>query len=128
LLADDVKPLVLELLRQNSGLTARVDELVMQRGSSPRPIKSGLVTRLENQLFGSQSQVKHPVISLMAATLDGRDRGSIRDQVHAAGIVLAQAHRVAEQAAIGSRGFSYFHVFPCTYLRSLTAGPPAFSR
>jgi hypothetical protein len=26
LLADDVKPLVLELLRQNSGLTARVDE------------------------------------------------------------------------------------------------------
>ena len=30
LLADDVKPLVLELLRQISGLTARVDELVMQ--------------------------------------------------------------------------------------------------
>src|SRR6202166_234196 len=29
-LADDVKPLVLELLRQNSGLTARVDELVAQ--------------------------------------------------------------------------------------------------
>jgi hypothetical protein len=29
-LADDVKPLVLELLRQISGLTARVDELVMQ--------------------------------------------------------------------------------------------------
>src|SRR5260370_36067455 len=27
-LADDVKPLVLELLRQNSGLMARVDELV----------------------------------------------------------------------------------------------------
>src|SRR5208282_681979 len=27
-LADDVKPLVLELLRQNSGLAARVDELV----------------------------------------------------------------------------------------------------
>jgi hypothetical protein len=29
-LADDVKALVLELLRQNSGLTARVDELVAQ--------------------------------------------------------------------------------------------------
>jgi transposase len=29
-LADDVKPLVLELLRQNSGLTARVDELLAQ--------------------------------------------------------------------------------------------------
>src|SRR5258707_13866196 len=29
-LADDVKPLVLGLLRQNSGLTARVDELVAQ--------------------------------------------------------------------------------------------------
>jgi hypothetical protein len=29
-LADDVKPLVLELLRQISGLTARVDELVAQ--------------------------------------------------------------------------------------------------
>src|SRR3977135_4454890 len=29
-LADDVKPLVLELLRQNSWLTARVDELVAQ--------------------------------------------------------------------------------------------------
>src|ERR1700680_2503443 len=29
-LADDVKPLVLELLRQNSVLTARVDELVAQ--------------------------------------------------------------------------------------------------
>src|ERR1700675_4885264 len=29
-LADDVQPLVLELLRQNSGLTARVDELVAQ--------------------------------------------------------------------------------------------------
>jgi hypothetical protein len=29
-LADDVKPLVLELLRQISGLTARVDELVTQ--------------------------------------------------------------------------------------------------
>ena len=29
-LADDVKPLVLELLRQNSGLTARVNELVAQ--------------------------------------------------------------------------------------------------
>ena len=30
LLADDVKPLVLELLRQISGLTARVDDLVEQ--------------------------------------------------------------------------------------------------
>ena len=29
-LADDVKALVLELLRQNSGLTARIDELVAQ--------------------------------------------------------------------------------------------------
>ena len=29
-LADDVKAMVLELLRQNSGLTARVDELVAQ--------------------------------------------------------------------------------------------------
>jgi len=29
-LADDVKSVVLELLRQNSGLTARVDELVAQ--------------------------------------------------------------------------------------------------
>jgi hypothetical protein len=29
-LADDVKPLVLKLLRQISGLTARVDELVAQ--------------------------------------------------------------------------------------------------
>ena len=29
-LADDVKPLVLELLRQISGLTARVNELVAQ--------------------------------------------------------------------------------------------------
>jgi hypothetical protein len=29
-LADDVKPLVLELLRQNSGLTVRVNELLAQ--------------------------------------------------------------------------------------------------
>jgi hypothetical protein len=29
-LADDVKSMVLDLLRQNSGLTARVDELVAQ--------------------------------------------------------------------------------------------------
>jgi hypothetical protein len=29
-LADDVKALVLELLRQNSGLTARIDEVVAQ--------------------------------------------------------------------------------------------------
>jgi hypothetical protein len=35
-LADDVKPLVLELLRQNSGLTVRVNELLAQ--NKPRPM------------------------------------------------------------------------------------------
>jgi hypothetical protein len=34
-LAEHVKPLVLELLRQNNGLTVRVDELVAQNNKAP---------------------------------------------------------------------------------------------
>jgi len=36
-LADDVKPLVLGLLRQISGLTARVDELLAQEQGAAGP-------------------------------------------------------------------------------------------
>jgi hypothetical protein len=44
-LAEDVKPLVLKLLRQISGLTARVDELVAQN-------KALLVARLFRRAAG----------------------------------------------------------------------------
>src|ERR1700722_14133283 len=95
-LADDVKPLVLGLLRQISGLTARVDEL-RQTAEDAGQLFAATVARSEGERRGADEGEESPQRSSWRGASARRKPG--RDTRH-----LRRALRVRRRARRGRSG------------------------